>query len=445
MRLVVPVVMLVLLSTLASAYTLSSTGAQGTQPVLYGDFAAFLTLEDSADKDLNGDNDTSDRVIQYYNLRTEKTRSTAHEGKNPALFGGLLVFEDNVRMLWQYDLDANELNETKARGSSPSVFGTKVAIATAEQDVGLDLDSDGDTNDKVIRVLNADTGVVSSTRAAGDKQVMLKDYVVFETSESAANSDLNKDNDKDDSIIRYLDLDTEQVINTRITGSNPVGFKDTAIISSGSEFLLLDLVTTTTKSLGIFGNEPSLYNDLLAYERDGKLFVYRLSTGMEKALDIAGKDPSIFEGDIAFIDSDRNISILHGDDPDQDSIPDFADNCPGENNADQADADQDGIGDACDKTQDAVQNATATNATTAAKQVTAKTTANQTVQPPQEPARALPADRTALPEPVPEKPKKEDKGATFWFVVAVGLLGIGLLLYFVLPGWLNKRKKSYGF
>jgi hypothetical protein len=169
---------------------------------------------------------------------------------------------------------------------------------------------------------------------------------------------------------------------------------------------------------------------------------------MERALDIAGKDPGVFEDRIAFIDNDREISILQGDDPDQDSIADFADNCPDDPNADQADADRDNLGDACDKTLDTVQNATLPNATTAAKQVTAKTTANASAQDtktaPSEQQRALPAGRTELPEPTATKPKK-DNDPVFWFVVAVGLLGIGLLLYFVLPGWLNRRKKSYGF
>jgi flagellar basal body-associated protein FliL len=456
MRIPVLIAMVILCSTLASAYSITSTGTQGSEPSLYGDVVAFTTSEDAIDADLNGDNDTSDRVVQYYHLRTEKTRSTGIEGKQPSLYGKLLAFSDDARRLVLVNVDDHAANRTSIRGSAPSVFGAKIAFTTSETDVSMDLNGDGDLIDSIVRIHDTDNGKTASTKADGAEPVALKDYFIFSTAESASGTDLNKDGDRDDTVIRYFDRESEDILTTRIEGKTPVGYADTVIVTGPTEFLTLDVKTTTPAGLGVTGKNPSLFDGVLVYDRDGKLFVFGLGTDVEMPLGISGKDPSLFGDNLAFVDDDNKIAILRGEDPDQDGIPDFIDNCKDARNINQSDADKDGLGDSCDKTFD-VSNTAQVPAAIAALAAAAETplsTANASNTTAPLTARAAvapvapttePSARSALPdaEMTGRAPSKKSNN-TYWFLIAVGL-GAIVVAALVLPGWLRRRKKSYGF
>jgi hypothetical protein len=444
MKLALLVLGILLLSTTASAWTLISTETKGLSPVAHGETIAFLTFEDTIDTDLNGDGDLSDYVLQSYGLSTGKAASTGKEAAHLTLFSNLLVFEDKSRMLWQYDIDDKTLKEIKARGADPSIYGKRIAFATSEADAGKDLNDDQDTIDEIIQYYDTGSDLIVNTKAVGNTPVMLDDFLVFATREDDAEQDLNKDNDWDDTLIRALSFDTGQVT-VVAEGKNPVGYKhDTVVVTDGKIFAALDLETGEKMTLGISGNNPSLFQDLLAYERDNKLMLYRLSTGVEKPLDIAGKDPELFGDILAFVADDKTITIMKGEDPDKDAVPDFADNCPDASNANQYDKDKDGAGDACDATDDtAPPPAFAPPAPAPAPPVTAQAVAEPAAEP-QVPT-PLPVERKPLPA-MPALEKEQDgKNPTYWFLIAIGLLIIGILLYLVMPRWLQKRRRGFGF
>ena len=68
--------MLIILSCAASAYDITSTEMSGAELAADGKIIAFITFEDSIDKDLTGDNDTKDYVLQYYDISSDRVRNT---------------------------------------------------------------------------------------------------------------------------------------------------------------------------------------------------------------------------------------------------------------------------------------------------------------------------------------------------------------------------------
>jgi hypothetical protein len=447
--------MLIILSCAASAYTITSTGMKGTEIAADDKIIAFITFEDSIDKDLTGDNDTKDYVLQYYDISSDRVRNTGREARNPSVYGELVAYADKSRVVYLYNTDTKEAKRIGERGTYPSIFGDRIGFVTSEQDEDEDLDSDSDQDDNILQYYDISTGKVTNTKEHASRSLMLKDYIVYDTPEDAADADLDRDNDMNHNIIQYVDIDNEDIVNTRQAGANPVGFKEGSVIASdGKQFVVIDLEGRKSTGTGVFGNNPSVYGDLLAYEKNSTIHIYRISTGADKALNITGKNPIIYENMIAFIDDKKEVSLISGEDPDYDGVPDFADNCPMKGNADQKDTDNDSIGDACDE---AVQNTTSEpklivpvqynisvipenkTSVNATPQITAQVAA-PTVLPPE------PVQRRELPDAtIMQSEKKDDKSPTYWFMMAVGIVVIGILIYVVVPRWMKKKRKSFGF
>ena len=445
--------MLVLLSTLAQALVLGTT-VQGDEPVVAGDTVAFLTFEDAVDQDLNGDGDLADHVVQYFTIHDRTSRNTGAEGKHVSVSGSMIAFEDKARLLTLYDLDGKKTIPTTVRGTQPSLAGKRVAFATAESDETLDLNGDGDQIDTVIRYYDSDTKSVTNTRAVGMNPLLLGSRIVFSVNESAADVDVNNDGDRNDLGIRYYDVSTQQITNTHTTGTLLAGSGNTVIVADNEQFWALDLASDTSKPLGILGNHPSLSNSLLVYERDGELWFSHVSTRITQPLNITGKEPSLDRNTLAFVAADKTITVLIGQDPDNDAVPDFADNCLAISNADQADADADGLGDACDTLVIPANISAADNQTIAAPStnstenstapaVTAEAAVEMTT-----PAEALTPPFPAARKPLPEIDVRQEtrrQAPTYWFLMAVGILAFAVLLVFIVPRWLRTRKKGFGF
>lgn len=454
MKLSTITIMLIILSCAASAYTTTSTEMSGAEPAADNKIIAFITFEDGIDKDLTGDNDTKDYVLQYYDISSDRVRNTGREARNPSVYGELVAYADKSRVVYLYNTNTKEAKRIGERGTYPAIFGDRISFVTSEQDEDEDLNSDSDQDDNILQYYEISTGKVTNTKEHASRALMLKDYLVYDTPEDAADADLDRDNDMNHNIIQYLDIDNEDIVNTRQAGANPVGFKEGKIIASdGKQFVVIDLEGRKSTGTGVFGNNPSVYGDLLAYETNGTIHIYRISTGADKALNITGKNPIIYENMIAFIDDKKEVSLISGEDPDYDSVPDFADNCPMKGNADQKDTDNDSIGDACDE---AVQNTTIEpklivpiqyNISVIPENKTANTTpqitaqvAAPTVLPPE------PVQRRELPDAtVLQIEKKDDKSPTYWFMIALGIVVIGILIYVVVPRWMKKKRKSFGF
>ncbi len=455
MKALVAILMLAILSASASAYTIISTEMPGSEIAVKSNIVAFVTYEEKIDKDLTGDNDTADYVVQYYNIGTDRVRNIGKEGRNPSVYGELIAFEDKSRRILIYNTNRKEIIDTKARGTKPSIFGQRIGFATLEKDTG-DLNHDGDDTDTVIQYYDIGENKVINTETPGENALMLKEYLVFDTAEDMAEEDLDRDGNRNNKIIQYYDFDNEETANTRQIGTNPVGFKESPILATDKgKFCLIDLATRKKTETTAYGNSPSLYNDIIAYETNNTLRVYRISTGIEKSLGITGTEPVLYDNILAFIDENKEVAVLRGEDNDNDDIPDFADNCPDKNNPEQEDTDKDSIGNVCDDTpqgEPIVQvNATELQINASAPEITAQFAAEpvQTIvepakpeAPEPEPAKTEP--RKDLPETIVFE-EKQDKNPAYWFLLAVGITMIGILLYVIVPRWMKKRRKSFGF
>jgi len=188
---------------------LVSTGIVGWGVSIYKDIIAFSTFEDQIAQDLNGDGDTSDSVVRYYNITSDTLVNTKAEGWWPSLNNNIIAFESHhitYTAISYYNISAGILVDTKVDGGMASVYGNIIAFQTPESDYGGDLNGDGDSNDWVIRYYNTSAGALVNTRAEGVNPSIHGNLIAFETSEQDDRVDLNNDGDTTDSVIRYLSL-----------------------------------------------------------------------------------------------------------------------------------------------------------------------------------------------------------------------------------------------
>jgi len=458
MKLSTITLMLIILSTAASAYTITNTHAKGIELAANDRILAFVTSESDVDTDLNNDGDQADKVIRYYDISADRLKNTGREGRNPAVDGDIIAFEEKGRMIMLYDTQDKDAVSTGERGTKPSIYNGMIAFITRESDDGTDLNNDGDTSDSIVQFYEISSRNTTNTGEQGISVLTLDDKIVFDASEALADEDYNRDNDQEDTIIQYYQFSSEDVYTTKIEGKTPAGLKESPIlITANNNFSLLEIEDKQLSETGVYGNDPTMHNDIIAYEKNGMLYIYRISTGVEMPLNISGKEPVIFEDTLAYISPEREVLLLTGDDDDNDNIPDFADNCPGKKNADQDDTDKDGTGDACETA--AINTTVEKNETKLIVPIqynitTTKPVENTTQQiTAQATAPAAPAvevkpniTRRDLPEvTVLQREKKDDKNPAYWFLVAVAITMIGIMCYIFVQGWMRKRRRSFGF
>jgi hypothetical protein len=144
---------------------ITNTTAVGYEPSFDGNIIAFYTEEFDVG-DLNGDGDTSDRIIRYYNISSGTITNTTVYGTFPCVEGDIIAFEtwepdfgedvngdgdtdDNV--IRYYNILSGVVATTAEMGFYASVDGRKIAFGTYESHLGQDVNGDGDQNDVIIR------------------------------------------------------------------------------------------------------------------------------------------------------------------------------------------------------------------------------------------------------------------------------------------------------
>jgi cysteine-rich repeat protein len=112
-----------------------------------------------------------------------------------------------------------------SRASAIDAVGTVVAFLTPEcpfeqlpgqacPSGGADLNGDGDTRDRVLRIYRADSSRLIETGQAAEDLVLGERLVAFRTREASQGEDLNGDGDLADDVLQVFDLVTERLFNT---------------------------------------------------------------------------------------------------------------------------------------------------------------------------------------------------------------------------------------
>lgn len=182
-------------------------------------------------------------------------------------------------------------------GGDPPIYGNITAFPTPERSVGQDLNGDGDTNDTVLRYMNLETGEVVNTGliASGTHHAMdiYENVIVFVGGGSR---------------IRYYDINTGTVGDTGVTGSRPSIYGNIIAFASSGTIRYFDLGTQTLVDTEVPGNSPAIYQNLIAFHAPSPqsttgtvtLWTCDLRTGTTIDTGIIGEDATLYENLVAF-------------------------------------------------------------------------------------------------------------------------------------------------
>src|SRR3989344_2389512 len=202
--------------------------------------------------------------------------STNFAGEHPVIYGSFIAYENN-NSIYLYDVQSHK-NTFVARGAHPSIFGYTL---------------------------------VFDVQAVDDYPVATKNSIAFLTKEEQQGFDLTADDDKADTVLRVLDIQTRGVDNTRILATPLLLSNGTAVFST-DKIYIFDMKEQKVRGLPVNGNHPGVYEDKVVFERDGNLYAYDLETLQAAPLDIKGVEPVLFEGTIAFSSSESVLGDLNG-------------------------------------------------------------------------------------------------------------------------------------
>ena len=239
--------------------------------------------------------------------------NTGMVGASPSLDGDIIAFRTSesladedlngdgsiepISVIRYYRISTGEVTNTGAEGLSPSLDGDIIAFETyeAREGVNEDLNLDGDKLDDVIRYYDIGTDKLTNTRTVGSSPSVDGDTIAFRTYEGQLGTDLNADGDKEDNVIRYYNISTGIVMNTWTSGVLPS--LDGSIIA----------FTTWEEEAGLdLNGDGDIDDPVIRY--------YDLGTGTVTNTGLVGWSPSLDGNIIALSTSEAEAGIdLNGD------------------------------------------------------------------------------------------------------------------------------------
>jgi len=312
-----------------------NTGALGMAPKVYGDIIAFFTDENLAGEDLNGDSDSNDLIIRYYNISSQNLTNTKVSGHYPAIYKNIITFTGFTVKYFNLTDESFVDTGVLAFVDIPSIYGNIIAFPTYETNANMDLNGDGDKDDSVIRYYDVSSGVLRNTGVVGWGASIYGDIIAFSTFESQVGQDLNGDGDVDDSVVRYYNISSGTVTNTGAEGWWPALYGN--IIAFEAHYRTYTAITYYNISDGslvdtkIDGRMACVYGNLIVFStpeadygvgdlngdgdaEDWVIRYYDVSTKTLINLGVEGINPSIYGNTIAFETREKDVGAdLNGD------------------------------------------------------------------------------------------------------------------------------------
>lgn len=446
-------------STPACAADVYNTQIPGKNPSIYGSIISFETHEDYAGKDLNGDGDQGDIVIQFYNIDDQTTTSTQSTGKNPSVFANNIVFEtmeseehkdlnsdgdEEDSIIQYYSMNDASLINTKLEGHDPYLYQYLIAFSTPEKSMGIDYNNDGDLDDHIIRTYDILKNEIANTKQTGRYPSTNGRRILFSTNEKEIKTDLNNDGDTDDELFQVFSIETKTAVPTNLQGAiSTMNKQGIAAYTQGNRLKTYDTEGSISEDTGMSADNCRIRETSVICDENSKIKTYNLDTKTIALVDIRGASADFFENTIAFQTAEEFAGDLNGDgdqkdtiiryalfeDEDADGLAELIDNCPANVNPAQADIDNDGIGDECDAADDRPKDVQQEEQETTTETIsTEKTSITST-------------DKAETGEN-----KTENKNNwEMWFGIILGILIIivGATLY--IPGYYRRKKKGFGF
>jgi len=196
--------------------------------------------------------------------------------------------------LKDYDCPALQRCGTKTDGGDPPLWGKIMAFPTIERHMGQDLNGDGDKNDTVLRYMNIETGEVVNTGAIVSglpRAISIYDDVIAFVGERG--------------MIRYYRISTGEIKDVGMKGNTPSLHGNILVFRSSEQIAFFDLASATFLDINIQGSSPTIYGDLLAFEWGGTVRYHDLMSKKTVDTKELGSSPFIWGDIIAFVADER--------------------------------------------------------------------------------------------------------------------------------------------
>jgi len=179
-------------------------------------------------------------------------------------------------------------------GGDPPIWGKIMAFPTPERHMGQDLNGDGDKNDTVLRYMNIETGEVVNTGAIVSgtaRAISIYEDVIAFVGERG--------------MIRYYRISTGEIKDVEMIGSTPSLYGNILVFRSSEQIAIFDLMSATFLDINIQGSSPTIYGDLLAFEWGGTVRYHDLMSKKTVDTKELGSSPFIWGDIIAFVADER--------------------------------------------------------------------------------------------------------------------------------------------
>lgn len=194
-------------------------------PLNFGeDFVAFEVPEYETGQDVDGDGHLWGYVLHVSDVqrRTVYNLGLPAPGKILSKGRSLIFGMPTNNSTAIYDVDSGILHDVGLPAVDRMLADNKVLIEVLEGLAGVDLNQDGDLDDRILHTYDLDSGEVHNTRLSTDLLATAGDWAASLISERETLEDLNGDGDSLDWIVQLFSAEDGRFLNTGLAIGPPL-------------------------------------------------------------------------------------------------------------------------------------------------------------------------------------------------------------------------------